>query len=478
MAETQILDYSGRDFTATFERQISRLNQDVPELTDLNHSDGGISLIRLNSRELDQLHFYLDLIFSEGFIESALFLQDAIRLARLVECKPMLASGALTRLLITRVDNSNYNNIVINIPVFTSFSREDGVGFVTLQSVAIPVGVQSVYVDAMQGVLVDVVITPTDFVYPDLTGNPKYNMGSGVAAGSVVLTHSEDTIVWQEVESFWRSMPSDYHYSLELFADEYNNETNTVFLVIGDGTYGASVPETGLHLRYIRTDGAAGNSGSGVVNLYPNTFVGVITVTNADYATGGSDVETLSSFKDRIPAVVRTQRRGVVLEDYEALVKSIPGVADCQAIDRNLVTYYPWEFVALYVVPVGGGALPGALYDTIMQQLQSWGHLQSWSGRYLLQSVTEIVVPVSVRIGVLAGYLPASVQAAVVLAIQSCFTLDRISVGSPLSFSLLHTACSRVVGVSWVEFDAPTTDVAISFGELPIVGDVLVTVIA
>lgn len=471
---TQILDYSGRDFTATFERQISQLSTEVPELTDRNHSDGGISLIRLNSREQDQLHFYLDLIFAEGFIDTAWFKQDAIRLAKLVDCKPKLASGAMTRLQINRTNNSVYNNTSITIPINTSFTREDGLGFVTLQEVVIPVGVEVVYVDAIQGTFVDVRLTASDFIYTDMTDFPKYNMGRNVAYNTVRVYHANDSLEWLEVDSFWRSRVTDYHFTTELFADVFNGEQDTVFLVLGDGIKGRAIPDTGIHLTYIRTDGSSGNSGSGVVNIYPNAFTNVIEVTNIVSATGGSDSETHSVFRVRVPEVTRAQRRAVIPEDYEALIRSIPGVADCQAVDRNLLNTYPWEFVALYVIPEGGGVMPPPMLSDIRSKLSEWGHLNSWSGRYLIKDATTVSVSVAARLNVAPGYQMESVRVAVISAINNCFTLPNVSIGDKLSFTTLNVSCNRIPGVNWIEFDTPRADVPISYGEIPVIGDITV----
>lgn len=474
---TQILDYSGRDFSATFERQLDQLSVDVPELTDRNHSDGGVSLIRLNSREQDQLHFYLDLIFSEGFLESSWFKQDSIRLARLVDCKPKLASGALTRLELSRTDNPVYNDTEISIPKNTSFNREDGLNFLSVQDVVIPVGETTVLVDAIQGVFIDVVLSSDDFIYTDLTNFPKYNMGKNVAHGTITLTHSNDTILWDEVDSFWRSKPSDYHFSTELFADDFNGEQDTVFLVLGDGNRGASTPLTNMHLTYVRTDGPLGNVGSGVVTFYPNAYASVLTVTNIVSSTGGANCESHELFKLRVPEVTRAQRRAVTLEDYSALVKSIPGILDCQAIDRNSLSTYPWEFVVLYILPEGGGATPSLLLSEVESNLYDWGHLNSWGGRYVVLDAVPVPINVTIRLSVSSGYVVESVRLNVITAVNACFSPENVSIGSDFSFSALNVACSRVQGVNWVEFDAPTQDYNISFGEIPVVGTVSVVVV-
>jgi phage-related baseplate assembly protein len=306
----------------------------------------------------------------------------------------------------------------------------------------------------------------------------KYNMGRNVAYGSITLTHSGDTIEWDYVESFWRSRASDYHYTTELFADDFNGEQDTVFLVVGDGSKGHSVPETGMHLTYIRTDGSLGNSGSGVVTIYPNAYTNVIEVTNVVSATGGSDAEAHEVFRERVPAVTRAQRRAVTPEDYEALVTSIPGVADCQAVDRNLLPTYPWEFVALYVLPEGGGVTPPILLTEIRTQLQEWGHLNSWSGRYLIRDATTKSIDVTARLNSAPGYLAESVRVAVIAAISNRFVLPNVSIGANFSFTSLNVDCNRVEGVNWIEFDTPKEEVSITYGEIPTVGIITVTLVA
>ena len=104
MDNTALLtDYSGRDFTAGLERALTRLRQDCPELTDLNPSDAGVSIIRNTERDVDLINLYLDLAFAENFVRTAKFKQSIIELAYLVGVSPKLASAAMTLLRISRV---------------------------------------------------------------------------------------------------------------------------------------------------------------------------------------------------------------------------------------------------------------------------------------------------------------------------------------------------------------------------------------
>jgi hypothetical protein len=120
------LDYSGRDYTANFEWLLTLLQNDVPELTDFNHSDAGISLIRLLCSETDQLGFYLDEVFGEGYVTSAKFMQSLIDLGHLVDCPPKLMSPARTTLRLTIKQYEPYVLEVVDIPIYSELLGQMG----------------------------------------------------------------------------------------------------------------------------------------------------------------------------------------------------------------------------------------------------------------------------------------------------------------------------------------------------------------
>lgn len=466
---TQTINFAGRDFSAEYERLLALLKIELPEYTDWNHSDAGITLLRLLARETDLLNDYIDLVFNEGFLQTAQFRQSLIELGRLVDYLPEIPSAATTQLTITRKIGTYAPQDTITLPQYTSFTRNDGLNYLSLSEITIPYTSTPCTVDAIQGTVTSVTLTRSSFSVVDFSGNLKFDLGVGVAAGSVAVT--EDVLLegglgivsWSEVDSFWRSTSTDRHFLLEL-----NGDTDSVWLVVGDGVNGVLPPEIeNINLTYVVCDGASGNCGTGRITGVPTGLEDYFdSVTNPIVANGGAPSESIASLRRQIPAVTRTQRRGVTKEDYEALIEHISGVLWCQAIDRNEDPLFPWEYVALYVTPDGGGAMSELFRNTILNHLQQWGHMLNWSGRYALIDATEYPVNVSIRVWIQSGYTQQMVTQSITTALDSFFALDQRGIGDSMSFVDLHYAVSGAAGVNVVEFASPTTDVSPGIGHI------------
>ena len=455
---TVTTSFTGRDFSAEYERLLALLKLELPEYTDWNHNDAGITLLRLLARETDLLNDYIDRVFNEGFLQTAQFRQSLIELGRLVDYLPEVSSAATTTLTIARKYGLNAPEDTITLPKYTSFTRNDGLSYLSLESLTIPYTQTPYTVNAIQGEATEITITKESFSLPDFAGFLKYDLGTGVAAGTVELSHGTEPnqITWTEVDSFWRSTETDYHFYLEL-----NGDSDSVWLVVGDGAHGALPPEAeDLTLKYVVCDGADGNCGTGRITGIPTGYEEYIdTVTNAIVANGGAESETIESLRRQIPAVTRAQRRAVTKEDYVALVEHIPGVLWCQAIGRGEDNRFPWEYVALYIVPDGGGPMSDLFKDTVWAQLRDWGHMLNWPGRYALLDAIEYPVDVSVKIWTATGYSQNTVTTNITNTLDSFFALSERGISDAMSFVDLHTAVSNTSGVSVAEFVAPLTDI-------------------
>jgi uncharacterized phage protein gp47/JayE len=470
-------DFSGRDYTATLEWLYSILRQDVPELTDFNHSDPGIALTRLVGRALDQSNFYIDEVFAEGYKDSARFKQSLINIAKTVDILPKIASAASTELVITRTPEAFYRTMEISIPKGTAFYRSDSVPYVCIEDYTIPVGTDSITIEVYQGVYQTRTITETDLESVDLSGHVKYNLGTNVAARTITVIHGDDDQPWTEVDSFYRSTSTDLHYRLELYADEYNGETDTVFLVLGDGRKGSAYPGSPMTVGFVQTDGPSGNTGASTITICSGNYPVMMTVTNPDTATGGSYSETVEDFRSRIPDTVSTQRRGVTRSDYEDLIRPIPGVGDCQTTDRNTDQEYPWEYVCIYVLASGGGDMSTELTRAVQNKLTSYGALGGWQDRYILKDATPVSMPITCRLSVSTGYSSNAVTTALRAAITGLFAIEYGIIGRHFAFSDLNTTAASVAGVNWVEFDTPTANILIDEGSYFTVGTITVTVV-
>lgn len=468
MADSQY-NFAGRDYTATLERLISILQSDVPELTDLNYSDAGMSILRLVARDSDQLAFYLDEAFSEGYLPTARYKQSLCDLAKLVDYPPKLASAAQTTLTLDRISGMTGD---VSIPKWSSFSRSDGLTYVTMSSYTMLAAEDTIDVEVYQGVHAQEIISTGDWEQPDLSGLWKFNLGAGVASGTVTAEHGAGPITWSEVESFWRSFATDYDYLLEFYADSYSGVTDTVFIVLGP----IGKPAEDMTVDYIQCDGASGNTGAGTITTVDNTPLSdYVTCTNADVANGGANAEAIEDLRERIPQVTRTQRRAVTVEDYEAVVESISGVKHCQAIDRRYGSEWPHEYVVLFVCPEGGGEMSSGLKTTIWNELADKGHRGDWKNRYLLYDPTEVDVDVTATIGVGSGYNPSTVISNATTALQELLSPDGVDIAENVQLSDLYSAVMAVDGVTYVNFSKPTAEVEIDDGEIAVDGTIAIT---
>jgi uncharacterized phage protein gp47/JayE len=470
-------DYSGRDYTATLEWLYSLLRKDLPEYTDFNHSDAGISLIRLVAQALDQVNFYADEVFAEGFKNTARFKQSLIDLAKLVDVLPKLACAASTVLTVSRGPNSYYNDRILSIPKGTAFYRSDSLPYVCLQDYQIPIGIQQIEVESFQGTYVLRKLLREDFDYIDLGGKLKCNLGKNVAARTISLVHGEDNQVWTEVDSFYRSFSNSYHYRLEVYADEYQGVTDTVFLVLGDGNKGSSFPGEEMTISYVQTDGPEGNTGVNTISIPEVEMMDMIEVTNPQVASGGAFTEGIEDFRSRIADTVSIQRRGVTKTDYGHLVKTIAGVGDCQAVDRSQERLLPWEYVCVYVTTTDGENLSPELLRAVHRLLKERGSLGDWDRRYILKDAVPIAIDIECRIGIYSGYSPDTVVNNLNVALQDTFAVKYGSIGSFFDFGSLNVAAGRVPGVRWVEFDTPRADIKMGEGEYPAFGNINIRVV-
>lgn len=141
------------------------------------------------------------------------------------------------------------------------------------------------------------------------------------------------------------------------------NDVSTIFF--GDGING-KIPAVGAEIRYTAKIGTDQTS-----NVNPRTITaivtaipGLISITNAAKAGGGTLRQSLQSGKTALPASISTNDRAVVREDFAALLISDDapaGVAKASAtkgVDRE---------VNVWVVPEGGGALTLTLANEVSE---------------------------------------------------------------------------------------------------------------
>ena len=469
MANIMPISYSGRDFTAEFERLMALLREIAPEITDQNYAEFSNALLRLIASASDLHNSYIDQAAQEAFSEWAKFKRSQINIFRQVGYMPGLASSASTPLSLTRLPDTTGD---ITIPRWTAFGRRDGVEYLTVEQVVILDGSESVEIDALQGIAVTRTIQPEEFGIIDWSRRPKVNIGANICADTLRMWSGEPAVYWTETKTFFRIGPTDRVFRLEL-----NGDDDTVNIALGDGVRGVSTPNEPLNIEFIRTAGAVGNGGAGTVTIVPDAFKTLISCVNTGQCSGGANAQSADSIRREGPLVTEAQRRGVIKEDYDALIADLPGILHAKCYDKEDSTHWPHEHVIIYAVPDGGGELSEYLHRLILNLCQAKGVYERAPQRYVILNAIRKTINISVRIGVLDGYLPATVQTAVGQALAAHMAPGNMSIEGRVYFADLHSIASAVQGLSWVEFDTPTTNVICGQGEFPIAGTIQVTVV-
>lgn len=465
------VNYTGRDFTSRYEALLAQFRVLVPELTDLNHSNAGIAMIRLLASESDFLSFYIDWVFNSGYVETAAFKQSLINIGKAMDTLPKLASAARTEVTVTRISGVTGS---ITIPKYTRFERIDGVGYLTDADVILSSAETTASIPVTQGDLVEVTVDIDEFDAIDHSRKLRYNMGANVAAYTSSVVDTDTSIAWEEVESLYRTTSDDLHYYLELYAQPLNGIQDTTYLTLCKKTTDADLPSS-LDVTYIQTLGLDGNTGAGTITVCPSALEYTITATNSDPATGGGPCESAADLRWRIPTVARTQRRGVIKDDYQVLVMGISGVKYCEIFDRNDIDDWPHLYLAIYVTTEGGGAMSSYLRQAILSQCSALGHLGTWTGRYLLFDATQIPVNINARVGITSGHTSVVVFSNIQTALQNSYGFDNATSLKDWSFSGINYVIESVTGVDWVEFNEPTTSISAGDGEILVLGSVTLT---
>ena len=440
-------------------------------MTDLNHSNVGVAIIRLLASESDFLSFYIDWVFNSLSVDTATFKQSLVNIGKALDTLPKLASSATTEVIVTRGEGVTGD---ITIPKYTKFERLDGVGYLTNNEVILLSAENTVTIPVTQGDLVELTLNIADFNIVDYSKRLKYNLGPNIAAYTSVVSDNTTGDIWTEVESFYRTTTSDTHYCLELQAEPVDGVYDTTYLSLCKLSTDTDLP-TSLDVVFIRTSGSTGNAGINTIIVPSAELQDYVTVTNTQSATGGGAPESTESLRWRIPATARTQRRAITNEDYATLLMGISGVKLCETYDKNDDGSWPHLYLLVYVLPEGAGNISSQLLQKITEDLGAWGHLGNWQGRYIIRDFERTSVDIDIRVGVTQGYQSASVFSSIRTALSVAYDLNTASSLKVWSFTDFHSCVSSVAGVSWVEFNSPMTTVIADDGKILELGSITIT---
>ena len=266
----------------------------------------------------------------------------------------------------------------IIIPKYTQLScsnQRKKVYYATTDEVYIKQGEKSVDVRVVQGslVIINTVVKELKFSQSLLIRSAK------VAKDSVVLF--VDGVEWTEVPD----VLVDEEYGTKFSVHENENDYSYIEFGYSWKEYLPANNAAPVVIQYLETEGQLGSVKANLITnihtvIYSNGVdcSNELVVTNKEGSSGGSNRETISETKLKIPKFLATGYTMCTLKDYEAFTNMIPGVYKCAAVDWNISwngikRYYvsvPYK-VDIYVIPSDTGVYEcsSAFLDHIKAQL-------------------------------------------------------------------------------------------------------------
>jgi uncharacterized phage protein gp47/JayE len=180
---------------------------------------------------------------------------------------------------------------------------------------------------------------------------------------------SEVWVRWTAQPTLYFSGARDRHYAIDAARG---------FVFFGDGSSGRALPQGAqVALRQFQSGGGAiGNVTANSITQLLGAVSGVEAVFNPHAAEGGSDGETLESFRARAPASVRHRGRALSAEDYEAMVREASSaVAVVKALSsRNSAGRTLPGYLTILIIPSSQAPQPyptRGLRDEVLRYLET-----------------------------------------------------------------------------------------------------------
>lgn len=362
------IDYTARDYDTIRAEMLSLASQLLPEWTDREPADMGVTIVEAMAYVADVLSYNLDRVQNESYLASAQTRESVVDLLRLIGYELSPASPASVSMVIQ-------TNGTVTLPqdykVYTQPSVDSpsleyrlpravtliGSGYhcVTEQSerVARAFGVTPIVNDDLifiSGEVVDGALGLSNgradqtFIIPEA----PVCLGTDDTSQIKVRVNGLD---WEGKINFIGTEPTD-----EVFVYRFLS-SQEVIISFGDGVNG-KIPPSGSSITFQCRKGggvSANRAGVGSIVSNDNSVSGVLSVYNIQQPSGGADPETIASAKKKGPLSLRALDRCVTLEDFEIMAKQTPGASIRAA--RAVIGDVPYS-VDVFVATEGNNPIP------------------------------------------------------------------------------------------------------------------------
>jgi hypothetical protein len=238
-----------------------------------------------------------------------------------------------------------------------------------------------------------------------------------------------------------------------------SNLDDTINILFGDNVFGKA-PESSqlVNLRYVRSDGLAGNIyNAGVITtlnstLYDEDAVAVtgVTVNNPTIVIGGDDAETIDEIRYEAPRVFATGDRAITKGDFTAILENYPGIANVNVwgeAEETPPNYNMFNRVKLAILLQNWGFTNTELQDQLTEFLYTKSCV-TVKYEYVDPTIVEIIPTLDLY--VVRGNSLSGTESAVDTTMQGMFTLGTTTrIGTSKRYSDIVRSIDETAGVDY-----------------------------
>lgn len=428
-----------RSYNQIKSKLIEQLKLQVPELTDFSEGNIFILLLSLFAAIAEVLHYYIDNMARETFFISSRRFSSVIKHAKMVDYHIHAGIPYSVDVTISNSDNSPISSD-LTIPINTKFVDSNNNEWLSTKTVVWKSGTYGVTVPVEQKTRVDSKSfgnTPSGGKFVIYLGDLPSN--SYYVEGSMNLMVGSDN--WLLVNTFAYSSPTDKHYKIEL-DDEFKP-----YIQFGDGVHGA-IPNSNLPVvgSYFITKGASGFIPSNSITSLPSSLnLGNKAIcNNYNDSSGGSNYETFEQMKTRVPLSIRTLGVAITKQDYEDLLKMVPGVG------KSYVNYICGKYLEIYISPDDGGVASQVLLDKAYNYLLNKKVLTT-NIKMLPVNVSEVFLTASITGK--KSFNSTDISNQVIKALIDEYGYEKSEIGKPIRISDLYALMDGQSMVDYLNID-------------------------
>jgi len=317
MANTALI-VSGLDFDS-IRSNLRTFIASKPDFVDFDFNDSAIgTLLDLLAYNTYYTSYYVNMAVNESFLDSAIIRDSVVSRAKMLGYIPRSVQGPTANVKISFTNAvKSATKTTITIPKNTQFTASiNGVSyrFVTPQSYLVEANNTNGfarYIDIVEGTPITDLYTyttaATSFVVPNDNVDTR-SISVSVTSGGNTQTYnlaSDINAINSSSKIFFVEPDKDERYKV-VFGDNVlgvrpnYNSTVAISYRVSNGT---------------RANGANNFSSAGIIGSES-----VYTLRTESRASGGTDLESISSIKYNAPRNYETQNRAVTIKDYERII--------------------------------------------------------------------------------------------------------------------------------------------------------------